>query len=499
MKRKRTSPFSHLPFPLRLIFIFLLTSMLSLAMSLYLNTNINRSLEQINTIYTSNNNLNTMTETLDSLHNNILEYLEVKSTDSLNNYYYYEQQYRNLLSDLNHQVTDSTAGSMEKNIYNISQSYLAIADEAIEAKRARNTGKYRTAYNEATDYYNFLTAYIYSLNNQQFLANSRNYQSLEVSLRLIERMNTLVTIAMALFNIFLIIIMVNQITRPLLLLASASNQVAAGNFDVELPPVVSDDELGVVTLAFSKMVISIQEYIEKVKSSIKAEKEAQERELLMETHLKEAQLRYYQAQINPHFLFNSLNAGAQMAMMEDAEKTYSFIQNMADFFRYSMKSLNTDVDLQEEIELVDNYVSIMNVRFSGDIHYEKSIDCDITGVRVPCMIIQPAVENAISYGIRNISREGRIRLEVHREDSEILIHVRDNGIGISSERLQDIRSGKTAHTSSDKNSNGVGLGNVQKRLNLYYNKENLFSIDSKGENMGTLVTIRIPVEEEQYV
>ena len=499
MKRKRTSPFSHLPFPLRLIFIFLLTSMLSLAMSLYLNTNINRSLEQINTIYTSNNNLNTMTGTLDSLHDNILEYLEVKSTDSLNNYYYYEQQYRNLLSDLNHQVTDSTAGSMEKNIYNISQSYLTIADEAIEAKRARNTGKYRTAYNEATDYYNFLTAYIYSLNNQQFLANSRNYQSLEVSLRLIERMNTLVTIAMALFNIFLVIIMVNQITRPLLLLASASNQVAAGNFDVELPPVVSDDELGVVTLAFSKMVISIQEYIEKVKSSIKAEKEAQERELLMETHLKEAQLRYYQAQINPHFLFNSLNAGAQMAMMEDAEKTYSFIQNMADFFRYSMKSLNTDVDLQEEIELVDNYVSIMNVRFSGDIHYEKSIDCDITGVRVPCMIIQPAVENAISYGIRNISWEGKIRLEVHREGSEILIYVRDNGVGISSERLQDIRSGKTAHTSSDKNSNGVGLGNVQKRLNLYYNKENLFSIDSEGENMGTLVTIRIPVEEEQYV
>ena len=115
------------------------------------------------------------------------------------------------------------------------------------------------------------------------------------------------------------------------------------------------------------------------------------------------------------------------------------------------------------------------------------------------MIIQPAVENAISYGIRNISREGKIRLEVHREGSEILIHVRDNGIGISSERLQDIRSGKTAHTSSDKNSNGVGLGNVQKRLNLYYNKENLFSIDSKGENTGTLVTIRIPVEEEQYV
>ena len=499
MNTKRISLFSHIPFPLRLIFIFLLTSMLSLTMSLYLNTNINRSLEQINTIYTSNNNLNNMTETLNSLHDNILEYLEVKSTDSLNNYYYYEQQYRNLLSDLNIQTTDSTAGSMEKNIYNISQSYLDTANEAIEAKRARNTGKYHTAYNEATEYFNFLTSYIYSLNNQQFLINSMNYQSLEVSLRLMERMNTLITIAIALFNIFLVIIMVNQITRPLLVLASASNQVAEGNFDVELPPVVTADELGAVTNAFGQMVTSIREYIEKVKNSMKAEKEAQERELLMETHLKEAQLRYYQAQINPHFLFNSLNAGAQMAMMEDAEKTYSFIQNMADFFRYSMKSLNTDVDLKEEIELVDNYVSIMNVRFSGDIHYKKSINCDITGIRVPCMIIQPVVENAIGYGIRNISWEGKIQLEIHREGDKILIQVRDNGIGISQDRLSDIRSGKTSHTSSDKNSNGVGLGNVQKRLNLYYNKENLFSIDSEGENMGTLVTIRIPAQEELYV
>ena len=499
MKHKLNSPLSHLPFSLRLICIFLLTSLLSLAMSLYLNTNINRSLEQINTIYTSNNHLNTMTETLNSLHGSILEYLEIKSTDSLNNYYYYAQQYQNLLSELNHQATDSASGAMEKNIYYISQSYIQTADDAIEAKRARNTGKYRTAYAEATEYYNYLTSYIYSLNNQQFLTNSMNYQSLEVSLRLIERMNTLVTIAMALFNIFLVIVMVSQLTRPLLLLAKASNQVASGNFDVQLPPVKSDDELGVVTRTFGEMVVSLQQYIEKVKSSMKAEKEAQERELLMETHLKEAQLRYYQAQINPHFLFNSLNAGTQLAMMEDAERTYSFIQNMADFFRYSMKSLNTDVDLREEIELVDNYVSIMNVRFSGDIHYEKSIRCDITGVRVPCMIIQPVVENAIGYGIRNISWEGKILLNVFREEQDIIIQVMDNGIGISQSRLEEIRQNRNVHDSSDKNSNGIGLGNVQNRLKLYYNKDNLFSIDSEGENKGTQVTIRIPVEEEPYV
>lgn len=490
---KKQHPFlSRLPFSLQLIGIFLLTSLISLMISLYLNQNINRSLDNINSVYTSNDALNDMSAALGSLQDSILEYLETKSTDSLNLYYYYEQHYRNFLSGLNTQTLDSSSGSMEKNIYNISQSYLASANNAIEAKRARNTTGYRSSYNEATEYYHFLTSYIYSLNNQQFLTNSRNYQSLEASLVMLGQLNTLVIIASALFNTFLSIILVNQLTKPLLALANASNKIAAGDFDVILPPVTSSTEIRAVTNAFNQMVISIRRYIDQVKNSLKAEKEAQERELLMETHLKEAQLRYYQAQINPHFLFNSLNAGAQMAMMEDAENTSIFIQNMADFFRYSMKSRESDVELSEEIELVENYVSIMNVRFSGDIHYEKEISCPIDDVRVPCMILQPLVENAISYGIRNISWEGHIQLLVRREKNNIVVQVTDNGAGIPPNRLENIRAGR--HVSSNKNSNGIGLGNVQERLKLYYNKENLFTIDSQGENQGTTVTLRLPIQ-----
>lgn len=215
----------------------------------------------------------------------------------------------------------------------------------------------------------------------------------------------------------------------------------------------------------------------------------------METHLKDAQLKYYQAQINPHFLFNSLNAGAQMAMMEDAEKTCTFIQNMADFFRYSMKSLQTDVYLPEEVELVENYLAIMNVRFTGEIHFQKEICCDISNIQVPCMILQPAVENAIQYGLRNISWEGILRLTIWEEESCTLIQIADNGCGILPHRLEEIRSGKIATHPTEKNSNGIGLGNVQERLRLYYNEEHLFSIDSDGENRGTTVTIRIPMRK----
>lgn len=491
MKTKR-SLFSSLPFQVRLIAIFFLTSMLSLAMSLFLNQNINRSLETINSIYTSNDSLNDMSSTLASLHASIQEYLETKSTDSLNEYYYYEQEYRNLMTWLNTDTLDNSSGSMEKNIYHISESYLSVANQAIEAKRARNTGKYRTYFQEASEYYQFLTSYIYSLNNQQFASNSVSYHSLAASLLLLERINTLMTVAMALFNIFLVIVLVRQITKPIVKLADASHQVAQGHFDVELPQVTSSDEIGAVTQAFGQMVDNLQEYIDKVKSSMEAEKKAQERELLMETHLKDAQLKYYQAQINPHFLFNSLNAGAQMAMMEDAEKTCSFIQNMADFFRYSMKSLQTDVYLSQEVELVENYLAIMNVRFSGDIHFDKEINCDISNVQVPCMILQPAVENAIQYGIRNISWEGKIHLRIEKYREYIRIRITDNGCGISPQRLEEIRSGRITSHSTEKDSNGIGLGNVQERLKLYYNMDNLFFIDSEGENMGTIVTILIP-------
>lgn len=144
------------------------------------------------------------------------------------------------------------------------------------------------------------------------------------------------------------------------------------------------------------MIASIRTYIRQTKESMEKEQKMMERELLMETHLKDAQLRYLQAQINPHFLFNSLNAGAQLAMMEDAEQTSIFIEKMADFFRYNVRKNGGRALLEEELEAVDNYVYILNVRFAGDIHFEKMIDPCIENTELPSMILQPIVENAVN-------------------------------------------------------------------------------------------------------
>ena len=138
-------------------------------------------------------------------------------------------------------------------------------------------------------------------------------------------------------GMFLLIMATREMFLPLTNMAETAQLVGQGNFNVKMPPADSRDELGTVTRAFNTMVDNLGLYIARTKASMEKEQQMIERELLMETHLKEAQLKYLQSQINPHFLFNSLNAGVQLAMMEDAEKTSIFVEKMADFFSLQCK------------------------------------------------------------------------------------------------------------------------------------------------------------------
>jgi len=279
-------------------------------------------------------------------------------------------------------------------------------------------------------------------------------------------------------------------------LSEAANMVAEGKLDITLVEITSHDEVAVVSHAFNQMVRNLKSYIEQLKDSMESESAMKEKELLTAAHLKDAQLKYLQAQINPHFLFNTLNAGAQLAMMENAEKTYTYVQNVADFFRYNVQKNNGNVTLEKEIELVDNYIYILNVRFSGDIHFNKKVDESLINVQVPSMILQPIVENCINYGIRGMEGKGIIEMSVYREDDSICISIRDNGIGMKQEKIKEIMEGQIKVSDLSSDSNGVGIGNVISRLRLFFDRENVIEITSMGENLGTEVAIFIPLEEK---
>lgn len=479
----------------KLIAVFLFTSCILLAVNMIMNQNMNRMISEIDEIYISNVNLNELQSVLKQVQNSMSEYLDTKSSDAMESYYKNEDKYKRLIDNLNADIVNDDSKIIEKNIKNMSSNYLEITNKTIEYKRGRNVEKYKVSYDEAAGIYQHINTYIYSLNNEQFKENTKNYQVLLSSLKYSEVINTGILIVIAIANIILIILLTREMINPIIKLAETANSVANGQFDIELVTVESKDEIGVVTKAFNQMVLSIRNYIEQIKESMELESSMKEKALMMENHLKDAQLKYLQAQINPHFLFNTLNAGAQLAMMESADKTYLYIQNMAEFFRYNVKNNNESVTLKEEIELVDSYVYILNVRFSGEIKFVKSIDNRYTNLQIPSMILQPIVENSINYGIRNIDWEGVIELSVYKEDNHVCISIRDNGIGMRKELIDKVMNSELKGNDISKDSNGVGLDNVIGRLRLFYAYDDVMEITSVGKNMGTEVAIYIPISE----
>ena len=145
---------------------------------------------------------------------------------------------------------------------------------------------------------------------------------------------------------------------------------------------------------------------------------------------------------------------------------------------------------------MDNYIYILNVRFAGDLCYEKEIDSDVENIRVPSMILQPIVENAVQHGVRDRMENARIWLRVAREEGQLCVTVRDNGVGMTEAQIQAVLSGNIRQERREGDSTGIGLDNVINRLKLYYNREGLFDIYSEGPEKGTEVTILLPLETE---
>ena len=178
------------------------------------------------------------------------------------------------------------------------------------------------------------------------------------------------------------------------------------------------------------------------------------------------------------------------------------MQKVADFFRYTISLKKEDVSLEEEIRMVDTYIYILNVRFSGDIQFEKNIeDQKLLKLMVPSMILQPIVENSIKYGIRDMGDKGRIELSVFEVDDDVCICIADNGEDPNALKQDSGTSDDPGYqqsygdaSSSDKGS-GVGLNNVMQRLALYFDHKNRFEIISQGQGQGCEVVITIPARD----
>lgn len=479
---------------IKLIVPVVLTMAVSLLINLTLFRRIDVTIARMNEVYATNIRLSELEQLLTEMETNLYQYLNIQSQDALETFEQNRTEFESMIGEIDDTITDHPARRMERNIRRLAVSYLELADGAVGAKKTHNVIAYKKGFEEIQKIYAYLLAYIRGLDALRFQSNSENYVLLCQYLRYLEIFVIAVLVAVTCCLISLVYIIIRSFTRPLERLAEKAKEVGRGNFGIDLEDPVSEDEVGTVTGAFNQMIVSINDYVLRIRENAETEIRMKEKELAMENLLKDAQLKYYQAQINPHFLFNTLNAGQQLAMMEDAERTYEFIENMASFFRYRLRRNGEESTLGEEIALIDSYMYIMNVRYSNEIHLEKDIDTGLTDIAFPGMVLQPVVENALRHGLGGVEWEKHIWFTVAGEGGDAVIQIRDNGAGISEERLQELNMGGMAPAEPSADSgNGVGLFNVRERLRLYFDREDVMEIESEGEGLGTLITIRVPI------
>lgn len=478
----------------KMIVLLIFTSVMTLVINVMMFLNINQVLVQIEQVYATNVQLNEMTEELDKVHSQMLEYLKTRDSNVLQEYYISQQNLSEQLVKVQEETMDRQTSVLKNNIYYLGKNYLKVSEEAVKAKRGRDVQTYGERYEKAGKIKEYLNGYISSLNNIQFQGNSNNYLLLQNSLYYMEVVGTIMFFVVVLCDTIMVVMMTRRLTKPLKILSGRAKEVTAGDLSVDIPVFRTGDEVESLSKAFDKMMGSIREYVEAQRVSMEKENEMRENELKTQTLLKDAQLKYLQSQINPHFLFNTLNAGMQLAMIEDADKTALFIENMAEFFRYNLSRINEDATLADEIRLVDHYIYILNVRFAGDIHYKKEIEPGLENVLVPSMILQPLVENAVQYGIRGVEWEGWVTLRIWQEAGTVYIEVADNGRGMSQELIERVLRGENVKNRKNRKSNGIGVYNVLERLQMYYTTEDVLEIESDGEGKGTRFTLKIPKE-----
>ena len=208
---------------------------------------------------------------------------------------------------------------------------------------------------------------------------------------------------------------------------------------------------------------------------------------------KEAAIKALQAQINPHFLYNTLDMIKSMAELNGALQVSEMIMALSKLFRYATHTDGVLVTIREELENLSSYMTIVNARFGGRIEFAARVPEELLTESIVKVCLQPLVENAISHGLGRGRAGGRIAVTVEKENGIITVTVEDNGGGILPDRLEEIRNRleRKEHVEEESGRGHVGLKNIHDRIRLYYGETYGIVIDSFPER-GTVVTLSYP-------
>ena len=254
----------------------------------------------------------------------------------------------------------------------------------------------------------------------------------------------------------------------------------------------AEEEMQPLIQVYNSMIHRIQVQIRTIQENASAQEKLKDQELenlKIRNMLKTSELKALQMQINPHFLFNTLNMISQTAYMEGAEQTITLLDSTARLLRYTLDYTDKSVTLSKELEILGHYVELQEYRFGERIRFEFDLDERFHDIHVPSLILQPLVENAVSHGVGMKLRDAVITIRTIYKPEENLgiVEIEDNGVGIGEDRLQELRREMRENQENGK----IGLSNIYMRVHIFYENQGDMEIYST-EGKGTMVRILLP-------
>jgi two-component system sensor histidine kinase YesM len=276
---------------------------------------------------------------------------------------------------------------------------------------------------------------------------------------------SLVFFVLIILTMVLITAISNNMIRPIKRLSEMTNQVAKGDFNTRAD-VTDNDELMTLNKNFNRMVKKISDLVEDIKEE--------------QLNLRKTELRLLQEQINPHFLYNTLENIIWLAEAKEHQKVIEMVSLLSTFFRTSLSEGRDFITVREEERHIESYLKIQKYRYQDIMDYEIKIDDEIKDFTIMKLTLQPIVENALYHGIKNKRGKGMIRIIGTQTEKELIFLVEDNGIGIDEEKQQHLRNLLSGKADSDNiASKGFGLPNVHRRIVLQYGNEYGLSLKSE--------------------
>ncbi|WP_373232629.1 sensor histidine kinase [Cohnella sp.] len=275
------------------------------------------------------------------------------------------------------------------------------------------------------------------------------------------------------FVLLITLYMSAKISQPIKRLESSMQQVERGNFDIYIP-IRRDDEVGRLSRRFNLMVNRIRELM----NQNIHEQEAK----------RKSELEVLHSQIHPHFLYNTLNSVVRLAGTGKNEDVITMITSLSRFFRISISKGEHIITVADELEHVRNYLVIQKMRYKNKFEYDVIADDEALKCLTLKLVLQPLVENAIYHGIEPSADEGFITISARIIDGKLCLQVKDDGLGISEDRLCGLLTGPIRNLEEG---SGIGLRNVHERIRLNYGEEYGLRIESEREE-GTLVSVWLP-------